>query len=61
MSKLYMSPPVWLVIGVLTGWVHVKPGLVISLVWGAALYGMVIWIMRDVKTRPSPEEGEPSP
>lgn len=53
--KAYMSPPLWLAIGFLTGWIHREPtipNIFVLILWGFALCGMVVWILRDIETPP---------
>lgn len=54
--KLHHTPFCWLVIGYLTGWVHAKPSLFLSLVWGAVLYVTIIAYMRDIEVVPETSE-----
>ncbi len=56
----YLSPPIWLGLGFLTGWVYVKPNPIIAILWAIALYAMVLWIMRDVETSAPPSDNPPS-
>lgn len=46
--RLYQTPPFWLVIGYLTGWVHFRPGLISGICYATAIFGMVIWITIDI-------------
>ena len=55
--KLYLSPPIWMGLGFLTGGLHFKPGIAIALVWAVAHLGMLTWIMRDVLASRAPADG----
>lgn len=55
--KPYMSPPLWVMLGFLSGWLYCRPGIVISVVWSAAYFGMLMWIMREVEAM-SPDNSE---
>lgn len=48
--KPYASPPLWLMLGFLSGWLYAKPSLLLGIVWGVALLAMLSWIMGDVET-----------
>ena len=54
--KLYASPPIWAMLGFLTGWHYCRPGPVIGVIWSAANYAMVIWIMWDIEASQPPAE-----
>lgn len=47
--KPYSSPPLWTMLGFLTGWQYARPGLALGIVWGIAHLAMLTWIMRDVE------------
>lgn len=47
--KPYGPPPLWLMLGFLSGWLYARPGLILGIVWGVAHFAMVIWILQDVE------------
>ncbi len=55
--KPYAPPPLWMILGFLTGWVYAKPGILNVVVWATANYAMLVWITHDVGH--SPAENDP--
>lgn len=49
MAKPYCAPPLWTMLGFLSGWLYARPGLALGIVWGIAHFAMLTWIMRDVE------------
>ena len=47
--KPYASPPLMMMLGFLSGWQYARPSILLSIVWAAAHFAMVTWIMRDIE------------
>jgi hypothetical protein len=56
MKKPYESPPLWIMLGFLSGWLYARPSLALGIVWGIAHFAMLTWIVRDVEASRLPRE-----